>query len=287
MCPGKPGSDGCSSVEQGKVRLWVNPDREEFHCWHCGFGGKSLAAIMVQGSSEQREYLGARDDGRCRHVEVLLPPCNSLPDGFKPFKLDGSFEEAPFLTYLHSRKVTDHTVALYRMGYITSGPLGGRVVIPSFNSNGYINFWSARSIYPGDHLFRYRIPTASKDVISNEHMVDWRSGVYLVEGIFDELAIGPQAISLYGKILPSKLALKLVQERPPVTYVCLDSDAKAQSRSLLNRLVGYGLPSAIVNLRDKDPSCAGAASVTEAVGQARVVTDRVSLTKAQFEGLVG
>lgn len=281
LCPGAPGTRGCSSAPQGKVRLWVNPGQDRFHCWHCGFKGGSLAALMVPNSPELREYLGSRPVGRARPSEPERPRCTSLPEGFTPFALDGSRREAPYLSYLFGRGVTRRTVALYRMGYVDAGQLAGRVVVPSFDSFGMVNFWSARSIYPNETL-RYRLPLATKDVVSNEHMVDWTRPVYLVEGIFDEITIGPQAIALYGKFMPPTLALRLVERRPPMVHVCLDSDARDEAYELMGRLVGYDLPCTLVDLEDKDPAVAGRDAVESAARSSLTVTGSAGLVEARF-----
>ena len=211
---------------------------------------------MVRGSSEQRQYLDDRRDAPIKK-DTAKPPCATLPAGYTPFRLSGDRAEAPYLSYLRSRNITERIVALYRMGYVADGELSGRVVIPSFDRFGSINFWSARSIYPGEHLFRYRLPPASKDVISNEHMVDWNTPVYIVEGIFDEIAAGSQGIAVYGKFVPPSLTLRLVEKRPPMTYICLDDDARDDAMDLLERLAGYDIPCAVVDLGCHDPAIAG------------------------------
>lgn len=276
LCPGKPGSGGCTSAPQGKVRLWVNLARDEFNCWHCGFKGGSLAALMVRNSPEQREYLGSRPPPGKPKPEEKLPPCTALPPGYVPFSRSESGVAAPYRNYLRSRGVSDHTMALYRMGYVDQGQMAGRVIVPSFDQFGALNFWSARSIHLNETI-RYRLPQASKDVISNEHMVDWAKPVYLVEGIFDEVAIGPQAIALYGKFMPPSLALRLVQRRPPMVYVCLDSDAYVEALELVHRLVGYDLTCSLVDLEDKDPAVAGSQAVSEAAALSQRVTGSAGL----------
>jgi len=120
MCPGKPGTQGCTSVAQGKVRLWVNLDTDQFNCWHCGFNGGNLSRLMVRGSAEHREYLAERDSSvRC--IPEEKPPCNSLPQGFKPFHLSGISDELPYIHYLKSRNISERTIALYRMNRCISG----------------------------------------------------------------------------------------------------------------------------------------------------------------------
>ena len=289
LCPGAPGTTGCSSAPQGKVRLWVNPATDRFNCWHCGFKGGSLAALMVPGSPELREYLDSRPSRAARSVPVELakPRCTSLPDGFTPFALDGSRREAPYLSYLLKRGLSRRTVALYRMGYVDGGQLAGRVVIPSFDHVGMVNFWSARSIHPNETTFRYRLPIATKDVVSNEHMVDWTKPVYLVEGIFDEIAIGPQAIAVYGKFALPTLLLRLVEKRPPRVNICLDDDAIDEAWELAMELMGYDLQCAVVTLGSKDPAVAGLELVQRAEMNATIVTDPVSMLRARLLHMSG
>lgn len=234
---------------------------------------------MVPGSAELREYVEQHKD-KPRIVIEKKPVCSTLPDGFKPFRLSGERDEAPYLTYLRNRGISDRTLVLYRMGYVDSGLLGGRVVVPSFDFNGSVNFWSARSIHPGVTP-SYKLPLASKDVVSNEHMVDWSKPVYLVEGIFDEIAVGPQGIALYGKFLQPRLATALVQKRPPMVHVCLDSDARMEAMVLMRRLVGYDLPCSLLDLRGKDPGAVGRAGVDEAAASSLRVTGSAGLAQAR------
>lgn len=233
---------------------------------------------MVRRSPELYEYLGERpDDPKDRfRVPEAKERCQSLPSGFTPIRLRGAIGEAPYLHYLRRRGVTDEDVVLYRMGYVPSGQEGGRVVVPTFDCNGAVCFWSARTIHPSVRP-SYRLPHASKDVVSNEHMVDWSKPVYLVEGVFDEVAIGPQAIALYGKFMMPQLALRLVEKRPPMVNVCLDDDADREAFSLMQRLVGYDVPCAMVRLDSKDPATAGGAAVERAASEASRVTGSIGL----------
>lgn len=238
---------------------------------------------MVPGSRELTEYLESRPSKsgtKCVAVEVEKPKCTTLPIGFTPFGLSGSPVEAPYRRYLLDRGLTERTIGLYRMGYVDAGDLQGRVVVPSFDGLGMVNFWSARTIWR-DTRPTYKLPPSSKDVISNEHMVDWTEPVYLVEGIFDEVAVGPQAISLYGKFLQPLLAQRLVERRPPVVYVCLDSDARAEAMSLMRKLVGYDLSCSLVDLPGKDPGSLGFEAVRRAAEAARPVTGSAGLIAAE------
>lgn len=270
---------------QGKAKLSVNVAKEWYNCWVCGLAGRNLGRLMLREDREQ--YYESSPHLRSRRSLVIAedeakPRCTSLPVGFSPFGLRASYIEGPYLSYLRSRGIEERTAELYRMGFVDEGPdCARRVVIPSFDSNGFINFWSARTIYDGVKP-GYILPNCVKDIISNEHMVDWTQPVYLVEGIFDEIAIGCQAIALYGKYLPMTLIMKLMKAKPPIVYVCLDRDAMREAKTILERLVGYDIPSAIVPLPGKDPADMGGDAVREIAGNLTAVTGSASLIGARF-----
>lgn len=267
------------SSKTGKAKLWVNPSNDRFNCWVCGFHGGSLAVLMVPGSNEIREYLESRPLAESvvgSSASDEKPRCCTMPDGFTPFRLSGTISEAPYLSYLIKRGVTEQAIMLYRLGYVESGDIGGRVVVPSFDALGSINFWSARTIW-NDVRPTYKLPHATKNIVSNEHMIDWTSPVYLVEGIFDEMAIGPQAVSLYGKFMQSLLAKRLVERRPPTVYVCLDTDARREAMGLMKKLVGYDISCAIVDLSAKDPGSMKQKDIQKDVDVARHATGSAGL----------
>lgn len=235
---------------------------------------------MVRGSNEQREYLG--DFIPTANRPPPAPPVNTIPQEY--LALDGRDPEAeaPYKAYLRSRGVGERLWRLYRIGYTKGGLLRRRLIIPSFDKDGAPNFWSARAIDKTEHQFRYVLPNGSKDVVSNEHLVDWTKPIFLVEGIFDEMAIGGQAISLYGKALLPKLAVALVERKPPMVHVCLDDDAYDEAYYLLARLVRYDLPCSLVELNGKDPAIAGRESVLKSAEMSHRVTGSIGLIEERL-----
>lgn len=230
---------------------------------------------MVRNSPEWKEYIESRSSAKVAAVTNEKQRCHSLPVGFIPLDVGAPQSSVPYRAYLHRRGITDRTMGIYRMGYVDDGYLSGRVVVPSFDAHGMVNFWSARTIY--DRTPTYVLPDCSKDIISNEHLIDWDSPVYLVEGIFDEIAVGAQGIALYGKYLPQSLTLKLIERRPPVTYVCLDVDARREAIKIMERLVGYDIKAALVDLPGKDPGQLGGHVVEETAQASRHVTGSLGL----------
>ena len=73
------------------------------------------------------------------------------------------------------------------------------------------------------------------DIIFNEGRINWDSNIYLVEGVFDHVAI-PNSIPMLGKILNDVLFKKLVSQAEAKVIILLDSDAKKDALKLYKRL---------------------------------------------------
>jgi DNA primase len=144
------------------------------------------------------------------------------------------------LAYLRSRGITKEQILMWKIGYCPSGKYGGRVIIPSFNINGDPNYFIARS-YVG-HQRKYLNPPASRDIIFNELMIDWDEPVVLVEGAFDAIVAGTQAIPILGSTLRpnSKLFQALALNDTPV-YMGLDEDAEKKAGQMIRNMLQYDM----------------------------------------------
>ena len=85
-------------------------------------------------------------------------------------------------------------------------------------------------------------PPASRNIIFNNLMVDWDSDIILVEGVFDAIRAGQNAIPLLGSQLSenSKLFQEIVRHGPKV-YLALDPDAEKKSAKLIKKMLTYGI----------------------------------------------
>jgi hypothetical protein len=133
------------------------------------------------------------------------------------------------------------------MGYCKSGRYGGRIIIPSIDNDGDCNYFIARS-YVG-HNRRYLNPTCGRDIIFNELMIDWDEPVVIVEGVFDAIVVGDNAIPILGSTLreDSLLFQALALYDTPV-YVALDPDAEKKAQWIIRSMLKYDLEVKKVNL---------------------------------------
>ena len=85
-------------------------------------------------------------------------------------------------------------------------------------------------------------PSLSKDIIFNHLYIDWDSDIILVEGVFDAIVAGPNAIPLLGSTLreESKLFQEIVRNDSSI-FIALDKDAEKKSKKIISKLLSYGI----------------------------------------------
>lgn len=170
--------------------------------------------------------------------EVAMKPV-MLPEDFQTLCTDYRYDFKKPLRYLKNRNISDKDILKWRMGFCSSGEYAGRVVIPSFDESGELNYFIARS-YSGKYP-RYKNPPVSKDFIFNRLMLDWENPVTLVEGVFDAI-VAENSIPLLGSTLSekSKLFANIVGNCKEI-YLALDSDASHKELKIMKKLMEYGI----------------------------------------------
>ena len=138
------------------------------------------------------------------------------------------------LNYLKERGVDKSDILKWRIGYCDTGEYRNRIIIPSFDRDGYCNYFIART-YTKDWL-KYKNPPASKNIVFNELMINWKQPVAFVEGAFDALK-ADNAIPLLGSTLRSDTDLfKKIFCYKPKIYMALDSDAQNKALKIITLL---------------------------------------------------
>jgi len=141
--------------------------------------------------------------------------------------------------YLRDRGVTKSDILKWKIGYCSSGLYENRIIVPSFRSDGYVNYFVARTY--SKHWKRYINPPASNNIIFNELYVDWNSDLCIVEGAFDAIVAG-NAVPLLGSSLRenSKLIQQIIKHDTPV-YLALDPDAKDKEQKIAKMFLQYDI----------------------------------------------
>lgn len=239
-------------------------------CWVCGNKGRTIRSLFrkIGATASQLKDLANiivrtdREDQDTTQFDGILPAeYKSLLDVKKS---DILAKHA--LLYLKKRGVTEQDIVKYQMGYCEEGPYGERIIMPSFDAAGKINFFVGRSFDPEVRL-KYKYPQASRDIIPFEMYINWDVPVVLCEGGFDMLAIKRNAIPLLGKSITPKLMKKLVESRIQKVYIALDKDAIAMALKHCETLINLGKKVFLVEMDDKDPSSMGFKSFLSLIQQ--------------------
>jgi DNA primase len=158
------------------------------------------------------------------------------------------------MNYLKSRDITDEMIEKYGIGFCDVGDHGGRIVIPSYNKKGELNYYIARSWNPLSRA-KYKNPQEEKDkIIFWENMIDWDRDIYLVEGAFDGLFLD-NSIPMLGKHMSELLFETVHKKAKGEVIICLDADAWSNAVKLYHDLNGgelWGKVKLIKLPEDKD-----------------------------------
>lgn len=242
----------CPKCKHHKRKLSINLDKDAFKCWICDYRSNSVYRLVRKYADflnrQKWEEVDSKIDLSESFFEKLFPSSQveeeqtaNLPKEF--ISLANKvlpITSVKALKYLKSRGVTREDIVRWKIGYCRTGEYAGRIIIPSFNSAGYCNFFVARS-YTGDWK-KYKIPEGlSKDIIFNELYVDWKNDLVLTEGGFDAITAG-NAVPLLGSSLreDSKLFQEIVKHDTPI-YIALDPDAEKKALRLIKALLSYGV----------------------------------------------
>ena len=160
------------------------------------------------------------------------------------------------MNYLTQRGITEKQIVKYGIGYCKEGLYSRRVIIPSYNCDGSLNYFVSRSYYI-DEKMKYKNPPISKNVICFDSQINWNEPIILCEGVFDAITIRRNAIPLLGKF-PSKLLVeKIFMNGVSDIVISLDNDAKTEALKASEYFRKQGINVKFMNLKDKDAADMG------------------------------
>ena len=242
----------CPHCEHHKRKLSLNIEKNAFKCWVCDYKGKDIYRVVRRfgdyGQKQDWKALTNTVDVENFTTKLFDPQPAvrrnniELPSDFKSLVNKKSSPAAIYpLNYLSSRGVTKEDVVRWKIGYCDEGKFSSRVVVPSFNNNGDINYFVARSY---DRTWpKYLNPQdVDKNIIFNELFLDFDEELVLVEGVFDAIVAGPNAVPLLGSTLREghPLVQKII-ENDTTIYLGLDSDAKKKELQIIKLLLKYDI----------------------------------------------
>lgn len=273
--------------EARKYNLSLSLSLQKFQCWKCSSEGDDLMhgsiKKLIKAFGNERlldEYISTIHSIRDNKLykldfnefdsSIIEKEELKLPSSFKLFDKDKRNNYGA-LKYLQNRGIGWDIIEKYKIGYTEreeENKKGSyRIIIPSYDALGELNYWVGRDYLPKSEKFHTRLKydnpkVEKKNIIFNEDKIQWDADITLVEGTFDHIVV-PNSIPLLGKALNKDYKLywdlitKLSGDKNTVINLWLDNDALETAKqiySLLNHGDLYGRIRLIETDLGKDPS---------------------------------
>ena len=224
-----------------KIKLCIRLDNDLYHCWVCDLKGRSVSRLIRKvkpalAASYQSQFGQVKFQ---EHQEDFVK-CE-LPDGFRLVMNNLYDPDAKRVRrYAHTRGITDSELWRFRVGY--SPQMRRRMILPSFDEEGNLNYWTARRCdsNPDWRYLNAKVPKTQ--FVVGELDLDWSAEeIVLVEGPTDLIKCSLlNATCLLGSTLSenSELFRKLITY-PEKIVLAMDADARDKQDQIASLLMSY------------------------------------------------
>jgi hypothetical protein len=254
----------CAHKDPNKRKLVIRVEDDVVHCWVCGWKAHSMAPLIRKFGS-QTQLLRYRDEfmpEEAKHSWRTYDDVTEqekqklvLPKDFKLLTLaslaDPDVKAAWF--YLKKRRISLRDAWYFKFGVSNEMRWKRRIIMPSFDESGELNYFVARNVYDNDPRPKYDNPPDDKlPIIFNEINVDWNKRLVLCEGPFDLVKCGDNAVPLLGSDLneESRLFSQILLYNTSVA-VALDADMwQTKTPRLVKKLQEYSVDVSLVDVRE-------------------------------------
>ena len=259
----------CPFCNHHKKKLQVNLDTQRWHCWVCDSKGRSIQSLLrklnvdIRDLNRLKDIYGDEDYTlveKDEYVAKLQLPSEFKQLHFKPKGFNPEYNQA--INYLKERGITQADIVKYNIGYCSEGLYFGRVIVPSYDENGDLNYFVARSYYKEERM-KYKNPPVNRDVIVFDNQINWNEPITLVEGVFDSFSVKRNCIPLLGKFLLSKLKNKIIEKGVKDVTILLESDAISDSVKHTDYFIKNGINVKNIIPKGKDAGDMGFKAVRE------------------------
>ena len=270
----------CPFCNHHKPKLEVNltenkEGKNPWHCWACNVKGTSVYQLFKKIKAPSNKISEVQSLVKSsKSFKINKSDSNiALPSEFIGLSTvnNSDITAKHALAYLKRRNISKYDIIKYNIGYCKSGLYANMIIIPTYNEDGQLNYFTARS-FEKEPYVKYRNPSVSRNIIPNEHIINWKVPVILCEGLFDAIAIKRNALPLLGKNIQNNLMKKLVTSLVNKIYIALDRDAIKQALKFCEMLMAEGKEVYLVDLQDKDPSEMGFSNFTKLIQKTQPLT---------------
>ena len=266
----------CNNPDKKKKKLAIKIETDLVHCWVCGYHSKNLKHLIRKfgNNSDFEKYKTefAFDKNSLISINDEVEEKLELPKDFK-LLVDAKINltTRPIINYVTSRGLSIEDMWYYKLGYSNDTRWLRKVIVPSFDRLGNLNYFLGRSINTNQYK-KYDNPAVEKsNIVFNEINIDWHEEIVLVEGVFDLFKCPINSIPLLGSELEENYSIfaNLTENKSKVVLL-LDYDMRlTKTIKIAKLLTSYGLKVKIANLpQNSDPGNLTKKEVLEVIKEA-------------------
>ena len=256
-------------VSHYKPKLQINMSSQKWHCWVSNQGGHSLYSLFKKINADSRYFNELKDIVfiPSKKDEVESKVIVSLPREYQSLSSKSkSLFYKHAIKFLKQRGINETDIKKHKMGFCDDGVYQNRIIIPSYDENGILNYFVGRS-FMGSSM-KYKNPNVSRDIVPFDWFIAWSYPIILCEGMFDAISIRTNAIPMLSKKPPKSLLRKIFEKQVKMIYIALDDDAKKDAYNLSEFFKDFGIDAKVVNLpKDKDPNDLGFDKITDLINK--------------------
>lgn len=270
----------CAPLDASKKKLAIRTSDDANHCWVCGWKARSLAPLLRKYGTQEhlnayRELTGQGGKSELITAELDKSQKIELPKDFKLLTLASDMDPdvKAAWRYVYSRGLTDKDAWYFKFGISDEYRWKRRVIMPSFDAEGNLNYFAARAI-DKDKKPKYDNPDVDKNpIVFNEINIDWSKRLTLVEGPFDLVKCPENSTALLGSDLDERHEVlnKILLYNTPVA-LALDGDMwHKKTPKIVKKLQEYDVDVVVVDVRPwGDPGSMSKAEFEKALSEATV-----------------
>lgn len=249
----------CAPSDHTKKKLSIRTDTSANHCWVCGWKSRTIVPLLRKyGTQTQlstfKELFGVSESqiqlvtGE-KHEEEKL----TLPSGFELLALANTSDPdvKAAWRYILGRGLTEKDVWYFKFGISPEPKWHRRVIMPSFDAAGELNYFVARAIDKNKKP-KYDNPHVDhREVVFNEINIDWTKRLTIVEGPFDMTKCPENTTALLGSDFSEQHELfnRILLNGTPVA-LAMDGDMwDTKMPKIVKKLHEYDVDVVVVDVR--------------------------------------
>ena len=169
-------------VDHYKPKLEINirinsKGNNPWHCWISDEKGRSIKTLFKKLRvskhtwDEYNAIFSKVNRYRSEYDNVDVVEQVELPKEFQPlYNSSNSYKRKHALNYLLGRGVRPEDIVKYNIGFCDEGEYRDKIIIPSYDERGKLNFFVGRSFYQTE--YKHKNPKVSKDIVGFELLIN-------------------------------------------------------------------------------------------------------------------